>query len=71
MVDYPTNRRARAGSCIFIHIRTAAATGTAGCVAVPEPQVIELQDFAEAGAVLAILPESARSRFRGCIPGAN
>jgi hypothetical protein len=38
---------------------------------VPEPQVIELQDFAEAGAVLAILPESARSRFRGCVPEAN
>jgi L,D-peptidoglycan transpeptidase YkuD (ErfK/YbiS/YcfS/YnhG family) len=71
MVDYPTNRRKRAGSCIFIHIRTAAATSTAGCVAIPEPQVIELQDFAEAGAVLAILPESARSRFRGCLPEAN
>lgn len=71
VVEYPTNRRVRAGSCIFIHIRTAAATGTAGCVAVPEPQVIELQDFAEADAVLAILPERARDRFRGCLPDAN
>jgi L,D-peptidoglycan transpeptidase YkuD (ErfK/YbiS/YcfS/YnhG family) len=71
VVDYPTNRRVRAGSCIFIHIRTPAATGTAGCVAVPEPQVIALQDFAEAGAVLAILPEAARSRFRGCLPDVN
>jgi L,D-peptidoglycan transpeptidase YkuD (ErfK/YbiS/YcfS/YnhG family) len=70
-VDYPTNRRVRAGSCIFIHIRTAAATGTAGCVAVPEPQVMALQDFSEAGAVLAILPEAARARFGGCLPGAN
>lgn len=68
LVDYPTNRRARAGSCIFIHIRLPAATGTAGCVAVPEPQVIELQDFAEAGAVLAVVPEAARSRFGGCLP---
>lgn len=71
LVDYPTNRRVRAGSCIFIHIRTAAATSTAGCVAVPEPQVIELQDFSEPGAVLAIMPEAARSRFGGCLPGAN
>jgi L,D-peptidoglycan transpeptidase YkuD (ErfK/YbiS/YcfS/YnhG family) len=70
-VDYPTNRRVRAGSCIFIHIRTAAATGTAGCVAVPEPQVMALQDFSEAGAVLAIMPEAARARFAGCLPGAN
>jgi L,D-peptidoglycan transpeptidase YkuD (ErfK/YbiS/YcfS/YnhG family) len=68
LVDYPTNRNVRAGSCIFIHIRLTSATGTAGCVAVPEPQVIELQDFSEAGAVLAVLPETARSRFRGCLP---
>lgn len=67
-IDYPTNRNARAGSCIFIHIRLPSATGTAGCVAVPEPQVIELQDFAEPGAVLAVLPDAARSRFRGCLP---
>jgi L,D-peptidoglycan transpeptidase YkuD (ErfK/YbiS/YcfS/YnhG family) len=68
LVDYPTDRRARAGSCIFIHVRLPSATGTAGCVAVPEPQVIELQDFAEPGAVLAVLPEAARSRFAGCLP---
>lgn len=68
LVDYPTSRRTRAGSCIFIHVRLPAASSTAGCVAVPEPQVIELQDFAEAGAVLAILPEPARSRLGGCLP---
>jgi L,D-peptidoglycan transpeptidase YkuD (ErfK/YbiS/YcfS/YnhG family) len=68
LVNYPTDRRARAGSCIFIHVRLPSATGTAGCIAVPEPQVIELQDFAEAGAVLAVLPEGARSRFAGCLP---
>jgi L,D-peptidoglycan transpeptidase YkuD (ErfK/YbiS/YcfS/YnhG family) len=68
VVDYPTNRSARAGSCIFIHIRLPSANGTAGCVAVPEPQVIELQDFSEGGAVLAVLPEAARGRFRGCLP---
>jgi L,D-peptidoglycan transpeptidase YkuD (ErfK/YbiS/YcfS/YnhG family) len=68
VVDYPTDRRARAGSCIFIHIRLPSATGTAGCVAVPEPQVLELQTFAEGGgAVLAVVPEQARSRF-ACLP---
>lgn len=68
VVDYPTDRRARAGSCIFIHVRLPSATGTAGCVAVPEPQIIELQDFAEPGAVLAVLPEAARGRVPGCLP---
>lgn len=71
VVDYPTNRNARAGSCIFIHIRLPSATSTAGCVAVPEPQVIELQDFSEPGAVLAVLPDAALNRFRGCLPAAN
>ena len=65
LIDYPTDRRRRAGSCIFIHIRTPSASSTAGCVAVPEPQVLALQDFAEGGAVIAILPDSARSRFAG------
>jgi hypothetical protein len=37
-------------------------------VALPEPDVVSLQDFAEAGAVLAILPESARGRLNGCLP---
>jgi len=71
LVDYPTDRRARAGSCIFIHIRMPGATGTAGCVAVPEPDVIALQGFAEPGAVLAILPEAARGRLAGCLPAVN
>jgi L,D-peptidoglycan transpeptidase YkuD (ErfK/YbiS/YcfS/YnhG family) len=71
VIDYPTNRSTRGGSCIFIHIRKPSATGTAGCVAVPEPQVIELQDFSEAGAVLAVLPDAARGRFRGCLPEPN
>jgi len=34
---------------------------------VPEPQVVELQDFAEPGAVLAVLPEQARGRL-SCLP---
>lgn len=68
VVDYPTDAATRAGSCIFIHVRLPAATGTNGCIAAPEPQVEALQDFARDGAVLAVLPESARGRFAGCLP---
>lgn len=68
LVDYPTDARRRAGSCIFIHVRKPAATGTSGCVAVAEPEVAKLQDFAQTGAVLAIVPRPALVRFRGCLP---
>jgi L,D-peptidoglycan transpeptidase YkuD (ErfK/YbiS/YcfS/YnhG family) len=68
LVDYSTDRAARAGSCIFIHVRRPGTTGTAGCVALPEPQVIALQDFAQSGAVLAVLPRQALDRFKGCLP---
>jgi L,D-peptidoglycan transpeptidase YkuD (ErfK/YbiS/YcfS/YnhG family) len=68
LVDYPTSRRARAGSCIFIHTRLPGATGTHGCVSLPEPEVAGLQDFTESGAVLAVLPRPALARFSGCLP---
>jgi len=68
LVDYPSDRRDRAGSCIFIHVRLASMTGTAGCVALPEPQVARLQDFARTGAVLAVLPKQALARFKACLP---
>jgi hypothetical protein len=34
----------------------------------PEPRVEALQDFSEAGAVLAILPQKALDRLAGCLP---
>jgi L,D-peptidoglycan transpeptidase YkuD (ErfK/YbiS/YcfS/YnhG family) len=68
LVDYPTNAKARAGSCIFIHVRLPEKTGTGGCVALPQARVEALQDFAEAGAVLAVLPRRALDRFKGCLP---
>ena len=68
LVDYPTDRKARAGSCIFIHLQLAGKTGTGGCVALPEPQLEALQDFSQEGAVLAILPRAALDRFKGCLP---
>ena len=71
LVDYPTDARKRAGSCIFIHVWRSPTTGTAGCVSMPEPRVEALQDFAADGAVLAILPRGALDRLRGCLPPIN
>lgn len=68
LIDYPTDAKARAGSCIFIHLRLPGKTGTAGCVALPEPQLVALQSFAQGGAVLAVLPRDALDRFKGCLP---
>ena len=68
LVDYPSNRKARAGSCIFIHLRLPGKTGTSGCIALPEPQLEAVQDFSTDGAVLAVLPRQALERFKGCLP---
>jgi L,D-peptidoglycan transpeptidase YkuD (ErfK/YbiS/YcfS/YnhG family) len=68
LVDYPSDRKARAGSCIFIHLQLPGRTGTNGCVALPEPQLVAVQDHVQAGAVLAILPRQALDRFKGCLP---
>jgi len=68
VVDYPTDRKAQAGSCIFIHVWRSPTTGTAGCVALPEHRVEALQEFASGGAVIAILPQQAVGRFAGCLP---
>jgi L,D-peptidoglycan transpeptidase YkuD (ErfK/YbiS/YcfS/YnhG family) len=68
LVDYPTDAKARAGSCVFVHTRLPGNTGTGGCVALPQARVEALQDFAAAGAVLAILPGPALGRLKGCLP---
>lgn len=68
LVEYPTDRKARAGSCVFIHLQMPGRTGTGGCVALPEPQLGALQDFAQDGAILAVLPRQALARFRECLP---
>ena len=68
LVDYPSDRKARTGSCIFIHLQLPGKTGTSGCIALPEPQLEAVQDHVQAGTVLAILPRPAFDRFKGCLP---
>ena len=68
VIDYPGDAAARAGSCIFLHVWRSSGQGTAGCVALPEARVAAIQHFAAEGAVIAILPASARARFPGCLP---
>jgi len=68
VVDYPTNTAVRAGSCIFIHVQRSPIYPTAGCIALPEARVAAWQEFAEPGAVLAALPQSALGRLSGCLP---
>lgn len=67
-VEYPSDRASRRGSCIFIHIWRTPDTGTMGCVAMPEAHVKTLQGFSSSGAVIGILPDTARARFAGCLP---
>lgn len=69
VVDYPSDRASRAGSCIFLHVWRGAAAGTAGCIALPEARVAALQRFLTPDAsVIAILPEGTGDRFGGCLP---
>jgi len=58
------------GSCIFIHLWLKGATGTRGCVALPAPQLAAMQNFAQGGAVLAVIPRRSLAHFRGCLPAA-
>jgi L,D-peptidoglycan transpeptidase YkuD (ErfK/YbiS/YcfS/YnhG family) len=67
-IDYPSDHSKPLGSCIFIHIWDSPTEATAGCIGMPEKEVVDLQNFAEPGAVIAILPRAALDRFKGCLP---
>jgi L,D-peptidoglycan transpeptidase YkuD (ErfK/YbiS/YcfS/YnhG family) len=72
LVDYPANRRHKAGSCVFVHVWRGAKSGTAGCVALPENSVRDLQGWAKPGtAAIGILPKSAFDRFAPCLKGVS
>lgn len=69
VIDLPTNRQSRTGSCIFLHVWNDDAVGTGGCIGLPENSVEELQDWGGDGqAVIAILPGLARNRLGTCLP---
>jgi L,D-peptidoglycan transpeptidase YkuD (ErfK/YbiS/YcfS/YnhG family) len=68
LVDYPTSRAAKAGSCIFVHLWRRPDKPTVGCVAASEPTVDRLQTWAndpKDKTVIAIVPSSARERLPG------
>lgn len=73
VIDYPADRSRRSGSCIFIHVWEGAGAGTSGCVGAPEAVVARLQELADGGrragqgAIIAILPKSARA-LASCLP---
>ncbi len=68
-IDYPTNRAAKGGSCIFVHVWRGKEAGTSGCVALAEGDVEQLQHWSQAKKTLiGIIPEAARMRLRACLP---
>lgn len=69
VIDYPTNREGKSGSCIFLHIWDGEGTGTAGCVALPEARVIAIQDWVlPEKTVIAVIPATAAGRLSHCLP---
>jgi L,D-peptidoglycan transpeptidase YkuD (ErfK/YbiS/YcfS/YnhG family) len=71
VIDYPPDRTAKSGSCIFVHVWRGDGVGTAGCVALPETRVADLQEWTKGRyAAIAIVSEDTASRFDGCLPPA-
>lgn len=70
VVDYPTDRAAKAGSCIFsLDLWRSESKGTTGCAAMPESTLANLQAWsAEAPTAIAIIPAGTRQRFGACLP---
>jgi D-alanyl-D-alanine dipeptidase len=69
VIDYPPNRATKAGSCIFVHIWSGEGVGTAGCVALPEARVADLQEWIKGHhAAIAVVSEDIATRFGGCLP---
>jgi L,D-peptidoglycan transpeptidase YkuD (ErfK/YbiS/YcfS/YnhG family) len=69
-VDYPANREAKGGSCIFVHVWRKKNAGTAGCVALAERDVMDMQRWSQAKpTVIGILPRGVWEKLRSCFPG--
>lgn len=69
IIDLPTDRHNRTGSCIFLHVWNDHGVGTGGCIGLPEDSVEYLQGWGGGGqAVIAILPDTSRERLQDCLP---
>lgn len=69
VINLPTDRENRTGSCIFLHVWNDTSVGTGGCIGLPESSVEDLQEWGGDGqAVIAIVPDAARERLAGCLP---
>jgi L,D-peptidoglycan transpeptidase YkuD (ErfK/YbiS/YcfS/YnhG family) len=69
-LNYPTNRALKGGSCIFVHVWRGEGSATTGCVALPEADVVEMQQWSAAGkTVIGIFPEKAWRKLHTCFPG--
>lgn len=67
-IDYPTDRENKAGSCIFLHVWSSENKGTAGCVALSEADVEDLQNRAAGKeTLLAILPIAEAHKLLECL----
>lgn len=70
VINYPPDRQKKSGSCIFFHIWESAGVGTAGCIAMPERDVVDLQAFGHRGKTAVVIwPETAVQRLASCVPG--
>lgn len=68
VVDYPSDAKAKAGSCIFIHSWRSAAQGTAGCVAAPEDVITDLQNWSNGIETwIAIYAMADADNFKNCL----
>jgi L,D-peptidoglycan transpeptidase YkuD (ErfK/YbiS/YcfS/YnhG family) len=69
VIDYPPDRAKKGGSCIFVHVWEPQGTGTAGCVTLPEDEVVALQEWTRGRqAAIAIVTEDVAARFGDCLP---
>jgi L,D-peptidoglycan transpeptidase YkuD (ErfK/YbiS/YcfS/YnhG family) len=68
VVDYPSDRSAKSGSCIFLHIWTEPGEGTSGCVALSEQDIQHLQAFSsDQPTAIAIWPWTSGTHLQSCI----
>jgi D-alanyl-D-alanine dipeptidase len=67
VVEHNTNpTKSGGGSCIFLHIWRGAGEGTAGCTAMPQPEIEKLLGWLEPSSkpLLVQMPESQYQRLR-------